>query len=475
MKLLLKKLFRDLLTSSPARGGRPASNRTVLQLNGLEDRMVLSTAGLSGSTLQIFVSPNSTVELFESVSGANRQVEVTGVTGNPQFAINSIKATEITFLGGSGGSSAIIDDNDGMPFQSNSTITFNGGGSNNKVFLDGSRSIDTAGDYLATGEASQTEASLTMDNLTFDFTSAVTSVNDSIQLAGPLNVTTNSQNVVLSAPAPETQSLSNLGIAAGIFDYSNMGTVNLTETAAGAQINLDTSIAASLESQFNVITDNTGDTVQIAATPSSVSTGVQVLDRDSEVVVQANSGAVSISGVPGSTSVILGQLNSNQEFVTNGIKANVHVSNVGNLIVENGGNVSTKETVKVTQSSISGTGLFGNNAAVVTYGGVGTVDINSGQLQDSYTVEASSSTASFSSQINLFDDSSEAFSAHVFLDAKTDLRVSLQNETSKAGKLFIDAPGAKFENSNGVVDAHFDGVLSSQIDFQGFTIEEQKS
>jgi hypothetical protein len=474
MKRLLKKLFRDLLTSNPARGGRPASNRTLLQLNGLEDRMVLSTAGLSGSTLQIIVSPNSTVELFEAVSGANRKVEVIGVTGNPEFAINSIKATEITFLGGSG-SNAIINDSDGMPFQSNSTITFNGGGSNNKVFLDGSRSIDTAGDYLATGEASQTEASLTMDNLTFDFTAAVTSVNDSIQLAGPLNVTTNSQNMVLSAPAPETQSLSNLGIAAGILDYSNMGTVNLTETAADATVNLDTSIAASLESQFNVLADNAGDIVQIAATPSGVSTGVHVVDGGSEVVLEANSGAVSVSGVAGSTSVILGQLNSNHEFVTSGIKANVQVSNVGSLIVANSGNDSTKETVTVTQSSISGTGLFGNNAAVVKYSGVGTVDINSGQLQDSYTVEASSSTASFSSQINLFDDSSEGFSAHVFLDAKTDLHLSLQNETSKAGELFIDAPGAKFENSNGVVDAFFDGVLSSQIDFQGFAIEEEKS
>ena len=106
----------------------------------------------------------------------------------------------------------------------------------------------------------------------------------------------------------------------------------------------------------------------------------------------------------------------------------------------------------MTQSSISGTGLFGNNAAEVSYSDVKTVDLNSGQLQDSYTVKASSSTASFSSQINLFDDSSAGFSAHVFLDAKTHLNLSLQNETSKAGELFIDAPGAKFENSNGVVD-----------------------
>lgn len=470
MKRFLKSLFRDLVTG-PSRGGKPASRRTVLELNGLEDRMVLSSAGMSGSTLIIDVSPNSTVDLYESVSGSNREIEVIGASGNPQFLINPIATTVINV---SGNNEVYIDDSNGMPFAQHTTVTFQGGGTGNTIDFFGSRSVDTSGDYFA-GITSPTQTFLAMDNISFDFnTTGISSVADSIPLTGgPLYVATESQNVVLSSPNSGSQMLSGLGAVGGSFTYTGMSAVDLYEDAAYATVNLDTSAAASLETQFNVDTYYTGDEVVIAATPSSVSTSVQLYGSGSQVQLEGNSGFVSVTGNSTSSMGIAQYTNTGGS--THGIGASVQVSDVESLALADNANVATNETVKVTQSTISGTGLFGNNAAVVTYSGVGTVSLFSGQETDSYTVEASSSSASFSSQIDIYDESSKAFSAHVDLDANTHLHLSLFNETSKAGELYIDAPGGKFENSNGVVDVYFDGVLSSQIDFQGFTIEEEKS
>jgi hypothetical protein len=471
MNRFLKNLFREASASGPSRrGGRPAARRPMLRAEGLEDRTVLSTAGMSGSALVINVSPNSSVELFESVSGANRQVEVIGAAGNPRFSINAINATDINV---SGGSTVIIDDSNGMPFKSNTTISINGNGFGNSVDLEGSRSVDTNGVYIA-GEASPTQTTLAMDNLTFDFGTAVTTVSDSIRLTGgPLFVATKGAHVTQSNFGTGRQLLSGLGEAGGNFIYSNETTVDLDDAAQNGTVNLDATGASSLETQFNVFTTNTGETVQIAATPASVSTSIFVDAGGSEAVLQGNAGAVSISGLQSSTSLIVGALTGNGEFSTKGIRANVRVTGIATMVVLDNANASTNETVTVTDRSISGTGLFGNNAVGISYGNVSTLSMVSGQLTDSYTVKPSSASAEFTTQINLFDHSTRSFSAHVDLNANSKLHLSLFNDTNKAGELFISAPGAKFENSSGVVDVLFGGVLSSQIDFQDFAIKEE--
>jgi hypothetical protein len=236
-------------------------------------------------------------------------------------------------------------------------------------------------------------------------------------------------------------------------------------------------VGETLENQFTVVTRGVADTVVIGATPASVSTSVQVTGTESEVVLQANSGFVSISGIETSslpTTVVLGDFFQSIGDITQNIQADVSVSNVGTLSVANFGNESTNENVTVTQANISGTGLFGNNSVDVSYGNVGTVNLNSGQRQDEYTFETSSPSAKFTSKINLFDNSSVFLGAHVDLDANSHLNLSLFNETSKAGELFISAPGGKFSNQpQGIIDVSFNGVLSSQIDNQGFTVEEE--
>ena len=59
MRRILSNLFRGFRTTSTARGGRQTPRRVALQVEGLEDRMVLSTASLTGSTVRVIVDQPS--------------------------------------------------------------------------------------------------------------------------------------------------------------------------------------------------------------------------------------------------------------------------------------------------------------------------------------------------------------------------------------------------------------------------------
>jgi hypothetical protein len=470
MRRFLNKLFRDFMTPSKTREGKPASRRTMLKLDGLEDRTVLSSAFLDGSTLFIDLSPGANVELLEVNPTGNRQIVVDFSPRDIlEFPINSIKAVDITVAGQN---SITVNDSDGMPFATGTPITLQGTGSNNSLSLTGTRAFDTGEDYIVGGTAT-TESSLLVDGLAFQFDNAIDSVTDTIQITGgPLDVATAGQHVVLSSIGGE-QTLSGMGPGGGgTFTYANMRVVELNEFAADATVTLDAAGAANLETGLSIVTHGLGDTVVIAAT--SVPTSVQMIGSDSEVVLQANTAPVSVVGNP-SSSMIIGALQANGNDSTKGIRANVTVNDMRTLILADTGNVSTQENVTVTEKNISGTGLFGNNAAVVSYSDVSTVSLFSGQLADTYTVKGSSSTAEFSSQINIFDDSNKLFDAKVDLNSHSHLTLGLDKlSTQGTADLYINAPGGKFSNlSNGVIDVSFPGGLPSQIDNNGFTVKEE--
>jgi hypothetical protein len=471
MKRFLKKLFRDFMTSSKTRGSKPASRRAVLQLNGLEDRMVLSSAFKFGSTLFVNFTPGDNLELVEVNPGVNRQIEVVhGGTIIGEFSINSINDVEITVAGQD---DLVINDSDGMPFATGTTISLHGAGSNNTMVLNGTRAFDTNENY-SVGAMASSFTTLGVDGLNFRIFSAVDEVLDTIPITGgPLDVTTSGQNVELSSQVNSFQELSNLGPGGGgnfIFDVQNF--VELNELAADATVNVNAPGAAGVDKGISVVTHALGDTVIIAA--DSVPTSVQTIGTDSEVVLQANTAPVTVVGNQGST-VIIGQNQPNGTDSTKGIQANVLVEDMRTLIVSDTGNVSTQENVTVTEKNISGTGLFGNNAAVVSYSDVSSVDLFSGQLADTYTVKGSSSTAEFGNRINIFDDSNKLFDAKVDLDSHSHLNLGLDKlSTLGVADLFIDAPGGKFSNlSGGVIDVSFPGGLPSQIDNNGFTVKEE--
>ena len=144
------------------------------------------------------------------------------------------------------------------------------------------------------------------------------------------------------------QILTGLGEAAGTFIYSNASAVDLYDAAQNGTVFLGAFGAASLEGQFNVFTTNTGETVEIANTPSTVSTGVFVEAGGSEVLLVGNTGPVAVSGLQSSTDLVVGGLTGNGQFLTKGIRANVRVTGVDSMLVLDSANVSTNETVTVT-------------------------------------------------------------------------------------------------------------------------------
>jgi hypothetical protein len=455
-------------------------------LEGLEDRKVLSTvfheatfAVQEGNSLFINVAAGQNLELSELNPTGNRQIELFD-NGQvfAQFSINSIQNVGISVHGND---QVIIDDSDGMPFATGSNISFTGSGTDNSITLQGLRSIDTGEVYTvgATASTSPT-SSIGLDGLKFQMNSAIDSVTDFLEkTGGPLVVNaSSSQNVSLTSLGNGLQRLSDLGPGGGgTFTFANMPSLQLNESAADVTVNVDTPQAASEEQRISINTSGLGDTVVIAA--DGVGTAVHTAGSDSEVVLQAITAPVSVTGdssTTPTTTLFIGQPQGNSGDVTSGIQANVVANGINTLIVDDSGNVSTKENVKVTESTVSGTGLFGNNAATLSYGNVTTLDIESGQLADTYTVEASSSTAQFHTRINLLDDSNQLFNAKVDLDAHSGLTLGL-DKLSKQGKadLFIDAPHGKFHNSKGVITVSFHGGLTSTIHNNGFKVKEERS
>ena len=101
----LNNLFRGFRTTSTARGGKRAARRAVLRLEGLEDRLVLTTASQIGSTLLINnIALNHDI-LLQSTGFNNGfrglQIIDNGVLQDPQpFNISSINTVKITVSGG---------------------------------------------------------------------------------------------------------------------------------------------------------------------------------------------------------------------------------------------------------------------------------------------------------------------------------------------------------------------------------------
>jgi hypothetical protein len=160
-----------------------------------------------------------------------------------------------------------------------------------------------------------------------------------------------------------------------------------------------------------------------------------------------------------------------------GIKADVTVSDVEGLLLADSGNTTTSENVTLTESTISGTGLFGNNAVKLTYNNASNVDFLTGQEQDTYTVKASANDASFSSNIGIYDFSKKGLTAKTTVGSKTDLNLTLVNSFDLPNtNLTITAlDGGTFSSPNphlpqGTEFVAFSGVQSSQVIYTGLDL-----
>jgi hypothetical protein len=204
-----------------------------------------------------------------------------------------------------------------------------------------------------------------------------------------------------------------------------------------------------------------------------VATRVQTLGFQDRVNVRGNSGSVSILGGSFPAVVTLGSDATDAgKSVTSGIDSDVFVFNEAELQILDGGNVTTNEQMTVTESTISGSGMFGNNSVAVHY--VNTLPfILTGQLANSYTVASSLPGARFREPIFIRDEfSSAGLSVKVSVDSGSGLSLSLFNKNPATGSLFISAVSGTFNpftptTPNGTETVTFTG-LTSTIGYTGF-------
>jgi hypothetical protein len=186
-----------------------------------------------------------------------------------------------------------------------------------------------------------------------------------------------------------------------------------------------------------------------------------------------NFGPVQING-NSTTGVNLGWPLSSTGTITSGIEANVGVQGASHLVIDDSGNTSTFENVKVTEHTIStnspGASLFGNDAVTLTYGGVGSVEIHTGQEADTYTVAPSSPNATFTSSITIDNSNSFwGFRVNVTVDAASSLNLTLNNKNPIDGAVLDLTNGfGALPVPNGTISVSFPGQATSVINYDGF-------
>jgi hypothetical protein len=247
MRRFLNKLLRDFKTTTSASGGRGAPRSAMPQVEGLEDRLVLSTARQVGSTLLVNVTPG--LVGGPSPPGHPRPAHFRKVSfqvdqANPakldvldagklldQFTIASIKNVDIKVAGLD---KVKVDDSLGLPFASGTIVTLSGSGPRNSLNLFGSRTITGGETYIAGNDAK--DGSLTLGDVTFDFSSTIRSLTDSVKTTGPLVVEGFRQNVSLDCSSDLTQTLSGLSVggAGDRLKYSNKAVVDVELFSAKA-------------------------------------------------------------------------------------------------------------------------------------------------------------------------------------------------------------------------------------------------
>jgi hypothetical protein len=444
-------------------------SRPIVEL--LEDRLVLSSATQLFSTLNIVADPGAPSQtrpiLLQVDPADNTKLDVFDTaTVLGKFTISSIKNVIVTVTGND---AIIVNDSNGLPFAPGTTIVLAGSGPNNSLNPVGSRAINSSEVFTA-----GTPDSLALGGSLFQFSTAIASVTDEVVNAGQLEVKASGQAVVLTGSNGLTEQFTGLaGSSGSTLTFADKGFVSLELRSDGATATLSGTAAAQGLKALEVRLFGAVETLTVDATPSNVTTQVGTIGFQDRVSVRGNSGRVSIFGGSFPAVVTLGSNPTDaSKSVTSGIKNDVFVFNEAELQILNGGNVTTNEQMTVTESTISGTGMFGNNNVAVHY--FNTVPfILTGQLANSYTVAASLPGARFREPIFLRDEFSGAgLSVKVSVDSGSGLSLNLFNKNPASGSLFISALSGTFNpftptTPNGNESVTFTG-LTSTIGYAGF-------
>jgi hypothetical protein len=452
----LAKGWGEMPRRSPRATRRP-------MLEALEDRLVPSTiteqVGINGAVVAILIKADAgSAKLTRAIdlqrdAQDHTKLDVFDVNGFAvtllgQFPIASLVDIDVQVAGND---TIAVSDTNGLPFAAGTFIAMFGSGANNSFDLGGGQAIKgnetyTVGLGAQDPNADRLDTNLGLGGAEFWIDSAIATVNDYIPITGQLSVETPSHAVTLSGQDGLTEQLSGLTNGADpdafpggdtlTFNHkpsvavrldSDIATANLNATAAARGLNL-----------FRVDALGKNDTVNVGASPSTGTTEVRASGFLDRVNLRANSGVVNI--IAGSTATV--ELGSDFFFaqsMTSGINANVSVQG-GHLEVADAGNVTTKEHVTVTESTVSGSGLFGNSGVVVSYQQVSSLLIFTGRLVNTYTVAPSHSGSLFSTGITIDDfASSVGLNVTVDVDDGSGLNLHLINANHTTGHLTIAA------------------------------------
>jgi hypothetical protein len=460
--------------------------------------MVLSTATQLGSTVVINASGGGVLNghqqvrpiLLQADQSEHTRLDVFD-TGHllGRFAISSVRNVQLSVAGAD---VITVDDSNDFPFAPGTTISLFGSG-NNSLTLTGSQPVGNPPDLtpgrsvsnslglaviqpidfkeVYTAGTASRAGSLSLGGALFQFSSAIRSVSDDVQ-TGTLVVNAPGQSVSafdLNNQGGVTEELVGLagdGGGGGTLTFRNKRDVSLEMQSAGASAFLGDTAAASGLRFFNIDLLGQNQTLDINATPSNVRTVVSARGLFDQVNLGANSGRVDING-NGVAGVTLGSNDIDfSKSVTSGIRQHVFVSGASRFRVEDGGNVRSRERMTVTDSTISGTGMFGNDSVAVHYSSSAPL-IDTGRLANTYTVAG----AHFLAISNQF--SNAGMSVLVTVDPGSHLSLSLFNKNAAAGSLLISAQGATFNplaptTPDGTETVTFAGGVTSKVAYRGF-------
>jgi hypothetical protein len=469
-------------------GGRPLAWKP--EVEALEARVVMSTANQIGATLNIVADPGTalaprTILLRVNQINPTKLDVLDSGTLLGQFTISSITHVNVQVAGNDVLS---VNDSNGFPFAPGTGISLFGSGATNKLSVVGSRAI-TGTELFVAGTATQ-NGKLELAGSTFGFTAAIPRVADELANADTLQVQSIAPAIELTGTDGVIETLSGLAGTGGggnVLSFKGKAVVDMQVRGDNATATL--LATASAQGLRSFVLDQFGkrDTVNIDATPTFAgitngNTSIEDPGTQDVVNLRASSGPVNIFGTS-STTVVLGSNDTTlSKSVTSGINGSAFVDNVGVLNIEDEGNATTKENVTVTESTITGTGLFGPGGSLQyrsVIPGQLVPAIFTGQLANTYTVTTSGPFASYNAQgrFVLIEDNSTTAGLTVTVDvtAFSDLDLSLVSKDAAASSLFISAPSGSVINPfipptpNGFVQVFAPGAAhTTNVGYAGF-------
>jgi hypothetical protein len=467
---MMRKLTNNFATTSQ-RPARSLTRRPTLAVEGLEDRLVMTATAFNPPTLDVFASPDRAI-LFTRDSGNSSLLDVfDGGTLLGKFKASLIQKLNVTVAG----HDAInFDDSNGFAVNPGTVVTINGSGVGNSLSLGGSKAV---GSEAYDGGFAGGLGQLSVDASLFRFGSTIRSVTDDLTSTGTLFVNALGHHVTLTGNNFITDTLTGLadGGAGDTLTFLGKPEVSLAPNLDGTTVDLNAPAPARGLKTFRVDVASNNDVVNVNTTSFAVKTLIDVNSQHDQVNLRANRGAVTING-GATTTVALGtNFADAAKSVTSGIVGNVTVNGAGSFFIVDGGNVTTKEVIRVTESTISGVGMFGANATTVHYAHAAPI-IVTGQLAEQYTVLASHPGARFNDDIFILDEFSNAgLKVFAGMDAGSGLHLHLFNKNAAKGSLFVAHKGGKVNPNtlptpNGIATVTFPVGLTSTISYTGFDV-----